>query len=133
MEAIIYQDIVDKLDVFIRCLCKKYNIPESEAINIIKPDGRWNEIYHSCRTCNNKNTGRPQCTARVWNHGYGARCSARSTQGSEFCLKHCQLKFPTLCQGCVNYFKENRYHDYVWQHLGRYNEPLPKFFKSHDD
>lgn len=71
---------------------------------------------------------RPQCCARVWNNGKGGRCSMPSTNGSEFCLKHCLIKFPTLCQGCVNFYKENRYHNYVWEHLGRYDDPLPEFF-----
>lgn len=131
MENLIYLEIQEDLRVLLLDLSHQFKVCNNEALSIVENDGDWNRVYRT--GSKNKKRCRSQCVARVWNNGYGGRCSASATEGSEFCLKHCQLKFPTLCQGCVNYYKENRYHDYVWQHLGRYDDDtLPSFFKCQE-
>lgn len=76
-----------------------------------------------------KNDGKIRCSARTWNDGKpGGRCSRNATNGSEFCQSHASLKLPKWCRGCFLDYGENRYHNYQWEHFGRYNDPLPRCF-----
>lgn len=129
MEDIIVSNLNVPLCDMLLHLSSTFEKPQCEVLKILDNDGEWLNINK--RPVRRKiNLNKSRCQARVWNNGNGGRCSLPYTDGSEFCLKHCQIKFPTLCQGCVNYFKDNHYHDYVWQHLGRHDGPLPEFFKK---
>jgi hypothetical protein len=76
-----------------------------------------------------KKNGKIRCNARTWNDGKpGGRCSRNATNGSDFCKSHSSLKLPKWCSGCFKDYRENRYHNYQWEHFGRYNDPLPRCF-----
>ena len=74
----------------------------------------------------------PECIARTWNKGYGAKCCKPAKDGSEFCSVHGMMKHLKLCKTCSRIKSKgqkecvNVYHKYVWECLGRYDEPKPK-------
>lgn len=124
MEYIVYNCIQDRLQKLASILALEYGIPEESAMRLLEPGGAWH-------TLGDRDETEPppfdkQCTARIWNGGYGGRCSRSSVDGSEFCWTHGSLKFPRLCRGCKVDHGENRYHNYVWEHFGKWDDPLPK-------
>lgn len=78
------------------------------------------------KTCQLKTDER--CQARVWNNAKGGQCGRRPTEGSEFCQTHASLKYPKWCSGCFQEFGEDRFHKYVWEHLGRISDEAPSCF-----
>lgn len=72
-----------------------------------------------------------RCKARTWNKGYGARCSKKAKNGSDFCLCHGMIRHLKLCSRCTK--KKSRgqeecvhvYHKYAWECMGRYDDPIP--------
>lgn len=70
-----------------------------------------------------------QCIARIWNNGYGARCTNNIISG-EFCDIHGKrTKSNKKCndKNCKNYGYK---HFYSWEHLGRWDSTPPKFFNN---
>lgn len=127
MEYIVYDCVHQHVEGLVVRLALEFHIPEEQALLILESDGVWHQLGNArLSTCNGPIIKEKRCDARIWNGGHGARCSRTRTNGSEFCTSHCRLKFPRLCSGCIKDFKEARHHDYEWQHLGRWNDPLPK-------
>lgn len=73
-----------------------------------------------------------ECMARTWNKGYGAKCCKPAKDGSDFCSVHGMMKHLKLCKTCSRIKSKgkkeyvNVYHKYVWECLGRCDEPIPK-------
>lgn len=75
-----------------------------------------------------------RCIARIWKNkhgkeGHGSRCKAKVKIG-EFCGRH--GKPSTRRVKCKEpkcpWF--GKYHDFAWEHCGRYDEPPPLFFRN---
>jgi hypothetical protein len=74
---------------------------------------------------------RPRCIARKWNDGLGAQCT-NPTKIGEFCGLHGRTlskKKPCATPECSHY---DQVHTYNWEHLGRWDQPPPLFFKNDD-
>ncbi len=100
---------------------------ETEIAEQIIPDNRNLEMLaRPKKSCQLKTDER--CQARVWNNAKGGQCTRCPTEGSEFCQTHAGLKYPKWCKGCFQEFGENRFHQYVWEHLGRISDQPPSCF-----
>ena len=81
-----------------------------------------------------------QCIARIWKSeptedypkgrpGYGSRCTKTANCG-DFCKTHGKpstKKTPCPDKKCAKF---GEFHEFTWEHCGRYDEPCPKFFNS---
>jgi hypothetical protein len=130
MEYIVFNCVHDHLSELVSRLAIEFNIPVDQALQILEENGDWYERGTHAETRCPEDTD-TQCDARIWNGGHGARCSRKSINGSEFCTNHGRLKFPRICMGCIKDYNQARHHDYIWQHLGRWNDPLPKSIELH--
>ena len=127
MEYLVYECVHGQLQGLLSSLALEFHIPEEEALQLLDSEGVWYQLGNSSiPRCNELDKREKRCEARIWNGGHGARCSRTRINGSDFCTSHSRLKYPRLCSGCIKDFKEARHHDYEWQHLGRWNDPLPK-------
>lgn len=62
---------------------------------------------------------REQCCARIWNEGYGARCSRWASDDTEFCIQHNKVvECAKKCSGGCPPGPKPR-----WQCHGRYDQP----------
>ena len=121
MEKQIYQLIKDQLTNDLDDLSSYFNVDYTLALTLLDPtidtSGRVKKTFTGC--------DEKRCLARVWNNGYGDQCSRKKTNGSSFCTTHASLKQPRWCKGCFIEFGENRFHNYVWEHLGKITDPAP--------
>ena len=112
------------------------------ALGVTTQDLRTDAQQKPRRTRRPRTTKTPsnQCIARIWKSaptveypkgrpGYGSRCTKAATMG-DFCKLHgkpSNKKNPCPDKKCVAY---GEFHQFTWEHCGRYDEPCPTFFNS---
>ena len=77
-----------------------------------------------------------RCKARIWDHPsakighYNTRCTRKSLKDSCFCRTHGKeiSKDKQLCMACYKFSKDNIFHKFAWEHLGRCDELPPSFY-----
>ena len=96
----------------IKDLSKKgYNVVDSEG-NVIK---NIDTIVDNISQSSRKDRKRPEdsytCKARIWNEGYGDRCSKIKLPGSDVCAQHklIEEKYGKLVYGIVNQKRETEF------------------------
>ncbi len=107
-------------------LANHFQVDSEIAEMIITDNKNLEMLARSKKSCQLKTDER--CQARVWNNAKGSQCGRRPTEGSEFCKTHASLKYPKWCSGCFHVFGEDRFHKYVWEHLGRISDEPPSCF-----
>lgn len=123
----IFELIKNQISNDIIHLSEQFNVPIDATLELMV--SVHNRSYFKRDKRKYKELERLRCTARTWNNGKpGGRCSRSSTEGSDFCMTHAGLKMPKWCRGCFLDYGENRFHNYQWEHFGRYTDPLPKCF-----
>ena len=124
MESLVYQVISNELSNTLKSLSNHYGIDMSEASCLLKHHvTQYQATSISLPPIN-------RCQARIWNGGISDRCHRSHGRDTMYCRYHGMIPPSPLCIKCTEYYGENRYHNYQWEHLGNINQKIPKFFRN---